>query len=48
MIGLKMNNELKMMWKEAAVAYFKTLYWYMPGEAKKNNENFRHDSQTPA
>jgi hypothetical protein len=33
-----MNIELKRPSKEAVVACFKLLFWYMPGEAEENHE----------
>jgi hypothetical protein len=35
-----MYNELQMIWKEAAVVYFKLLFQHLPGGAEKGHENF--------
>jgi hypothetical protein len=34
-----MNDKLERIWKEAAVAYFKDLSRYLPGETEENHNN---------
>jgi hypothetical protein len=33
-----MNNELERIMKEAVVAQFETLYWYLPGGTEENHK----------
>jgi hypothetical protein len=32
--NILMNNEFERMWNEAAMAYFKLLYWHLRGNEK--------------
>lgn len=36
---MTMNNNLEMLWKEAVMAYFKTIYRHVPAAIKGNYEN---------
>jgi hypothetical protein len=40
-------NELERMWKEAVMAYLKTLSWHSPAETEENHEK-PQDSQCPS
>jgi hypothetical protein len=32
------NNDLKRLWKEAAISQLKVLSWHLPGVAEENHE----------
>jgi hypothetical protein len=36
-----MNNELKGIWKEILVAYFKVLSWNLSGGTEENHKNLQ-------
>jgi hypothetical protein len=42
-----MNDELEMVWKEVAVAYFIPLSWHSTGRVEENHKNLSQDSQCP-
>jgi hypothetical protein len=33
-----MNNELEKVWKKVIIAYFKILYWQLPGGTEENHK----------
>jgi hypothetical protein len=41
------NDKLQRMWKEAAVASFKALFWHLPGGIEENHKKLSQDSRYP-
>jgi hypothetical protein len=48
MVGRLMNDELKMMWKEVAVAYLKVLFHNSFSETQETTKNTSWDNQYPS
>lgn len=44
---LDASDELRMIWKEAAMNYFKKPYHNFPGETEENHKNNHQESQLP-
>jgi hypothetical protein len=34
-----MNNELERIWKDATVAFFKALFWHLPGGTEETHKD---------
>jgi hypothetical protein len=42
------NDELKIVWKEAVVAYFNVIFHYFPGVIEKTISNLSHGKRHPS